>query len=278
MPDEKRRESARPRDAGSITPERLEQELDRGRIAVEAERVAALGALHAAQVGKIRVLERELARRERRGEGKSPVATALRQRLERLRARSAVLEVRRARACRQWPEPSKDAWILHGFVLHPDGSPGRGLAVALRTADGRSVPGAGAKVEDDGYYRLTIRRDARLETAPGREAPVLAEREAPPVTRLDLRAIRGLASVVGPPAGGQPGGQEPGQPGEPPGQGKPEEPAPAPGDRPAGDVHVVVQEGDEEVYVHPNPVAPRPGVVDYLDIVLPAKGERAGPC
>jgi len=289
MPSESRKKSQQARDAGTLTPEQIQKELDRGRAAAEQERVAALAALHTAQSGKLRVLERELARRERRGQAQSPGTAALRQRLSHLRTRSAVLDNRRARACREWPEPMKDAWILHGFVLCADGSPARGHVVTLHMDDGRAIPGAEGKVEEDGYYKVIIRRDMRPEGVPEREvAPVLTQRETPELARLNVAAVREATAALGTrtEAAAPPEKPEPGRP-EQPGQSKPQEPTPGKPEEPPGtvprtqaqgNVRVSVKKGDDTIYTHPDAVTPRPGVVDYLDIVLPDKGKRSGPC
>jgi len=282
MPKESMKNSHQPRDARILSRDQIQQELERGRTAAENERTAALGALRTAQAGKIRVLERELARRERKGQAQSPAAAGLRQRLDHLRVRSAVFDNRRARACREWPEPMKDTWILHGFVLRADGSPATGAVVALHMT-GRTIAGAEAKIEEDGYYRVTMRRDTRIEEGSEKQGPVLIEKELPEMERRRLLEVPDLTQSKKPPVAGPPEKPEPGKPDRPepgkpeqPGPGKPEEPEPRP--RPDGSVRVSVRQGDATIHTHPQAVTPRPAVVDYLDIVLPGKGKRSGPC
>lgn len=201
-------------DLANPNPELVKAELARGIEMVEAQRVEGLQALRRGQQAKLRVLERDLKRAERRKD--APLARALQERIAVVSGRVGELDRRAARSRRDWPEPREDAWIVHGFVQRAGRGPVAGAAVAVLDRSGRALAGGKARTEKDGYYRITVRRSA----------------EHAPETRR-------------------------------PEQGKGRGP-----DRPGAGVRLEVREGTHVVYEHPEPLAPRPGTVTYLDVWL----------
>src|SRR5690554_1263731 len=116
-------------DLANPNPELVKAELARGIEMVEAQRVEGLQALRRGQQGKLRVLERDLRRAQRKQD--APLARALQQRIAAVNDRVAELDRRAARSCRDWPEPREDAWIVHGFVQRAGRGPVAGATVAI---------------------------------------------------------------------------------------------------------------------------------------------------
>jgi hypothetical protein len=201
-------------DLANPNPELVKAELARGIEMVEAQRVEGLQALRRGQQGKLRVLERDLRRAQRKQD--APLARALQQRIAAVNDRVAELDRRAARSCRDWPEPREDAWIVHGFVQRAGRGPVAGATVAILDQSGRPLADGMARTEKDGYYRITVQGSA--------ERP-------PEIRRLEQEKGRGP-------------------------------------DQLRAGVTLEVREGTHLVYRHPEPLAPRPGAVTYLDVWL----------